>query len=200
MCFSADGIELHQVSAGHDRSIRVWDVGSGELLRSLACESRCHSVSVASDDDTVASAHMDGHVRLSSLRHGGVHHVLFEAGGKPVTCVAFSRTADLLATCARDSCVNLVDIRSQRVLLTLQDSEFLCSGRGSWGRLCWSPDGHYVAAGSASGAICVWETRFGALHAALHSHQSPVTSVVWAPNGLSMASADESGLLALWNS
>jgi autophagy-related protein 16 len=65
-----------------------------------------------------------------------------------------------------------------------------------------SPDGKYVAGGSANGNIFVWRTSDGNLENQLDGHDGVgVVSVAWGrggSNGQQFASVDKKGFLYLW--
>ncbi|RKO83771.1 WD40-repeat-containing domain protein, partial [Blyttiomyces helicus] len=62
-----------------------------------------------------------------------------------------------------------------------------------------SPDGQYVASGSADGALYFWNAAQGRVEKVLREHRSPVCGVVWNPNGgSSVCSADKDKTIVVW--
>lgn len=61
----------------------------------------------------------------------------------------------LVLTCGRDNTLRLVDARTFQVRGTLAAPGFAVTT--NWCTACLSPDESHVAAGSASGAVYIWE-------------------------------------------
>jgi WD40 repeat protein len=68
VCFSADGKRL--VSAGHDSTIRQWDVTSGEAVNVLPQAVGITDLSISADAKLAVTAGWDGRVRLWDLHQG----------------------------------------------------------------------------------------------------------------------------------
>jgi autophagy-related protein 16 len=54
---------------------------------------------------------------------------------------------------SRDDTLKIVDLRTYTARATLTHSGF--ANGVNWNRACFSPDGHYVAAGSTDNGVCV---------------------------------------------
>lgn len=71
------------------------------------------------------------------------------------------------------------------------------------GEIFWSvdlsPDGAWLAAGSADGTIHLWEVASGRRLAVLEGHTDDVRSVAFSPLGGQLASASEDGTIRLWS-
>lgn len=106
---------------------------------------------------------------------------------------AFMRSdGRLLAQLTTQRTIDLVDVPTDRLLHTL-------GGDPSpiW-RISFSPNGHYVASGHASGQICVWEVASGRLCNQWQAHRASVTALAFAPDSVLLASGAVDGALALW--
>lgn len=68
-----------------------------------------------------------------------------------------------------------------------------------WGRLAFSRDGKYIACGSTSGAVFVWEVASRSSPHTLNGHTKMVWDVAWSPDGLQLASAASDGTIWLWD-
>jgi WD40 repeat protein len=63
----------------------------------------------------------------------------------------------------------------------------------------WSPDGRYLASGSADRTVQIWQATNGALHYTFTGHTSPVTTLAWDAQSTSITSAgDEDGKVLVW--
>ena len=107
VALTADGATL--VSAGDDRTIRVWDVSSGQTLRTLiGHEKQIPAIALSPDGRLIASSSRDHSVRLWDMKTGkevGVHR--WHAGD--VMSVKFSPNGKLLASASYDRTVQLRD-------------------------------------------------------------------------------------------
>jgi WD40 repeat protein len=84
------------VSAGADRTIRLWDVGGGRQLKQVATtEATQYAVAVQPDGRRVAAGGADRLVRLFDLATGAVERTL-EGHGDFIHGVAFSPTGTSL--------------------------------------------------------------------------------------------------------
>lgn len=64
----------------------------------------------------------------------------------------------------------------------------------------FSPDGNYVAAGSADGALYIWNVLTGKLERTLAKHHSSsINAVAWSPAGAHVVSVDKGNKAVLWS-
>ena len=80
--------------------------------------------------------------------------------------------------------------KPQRVLRT---------GEGSALALAYSRYGHYLAAGTESGAAVIWDTRSGRRAAVLDGGSSRATAVQFTGDGRHLLVADDGGTVRLWD-
>lgn len=154
-------------------------------------------MSLSSDGNTIASAHLDQHVRLWSLRSGELIENLEKVHSKLVSCVEFSRAGNLLVSCGRDSILKVFDTRTYRVLHELCDPEF--TNPQNWSKFGFSSDGRYVVTGSGNGKVIIWDVEKGRRKRILTHHKEAVMSCQWSPSGKHILSGDKSGDLILWH-
>lgn len=66
--------------------------------------------------------------------------------------------------------------------------------------VAWSPDGRYLASGSADKTVQVWQATDGALRYTFVGHTSPVTALAWNVTSSYITSAgDKDGRVWVWN-
>ncbi|TYZ66746.1 hypothetical protein PybrP1_001927 [[Pythium] brassicae (nom. inval.)] len=184
------------VTGSSDRSMRVWDVPRGRSVQTVNCQSSCNDLAMALGGQ-FASAHHDGVVRFWDTRS---KHLINEMKGlhqDQCTSVSFSGSGEYLLTNSRDHTLRVVDPRMYAAVTTLQHPGYHCGF--DWCKASLSPDGAYAAAGGASGALFVWNTRSGKLEKELRmGHQGAIACCVWRPDGSGAASCDKNGFLVLW--
>jgi autophagy-related protein 16 len=193
--FTADASKV--VTGAHDRTVKVWDMNSGNTLRTIFCFSSCNDVCLSDSYSSIASAHLDGALRLWDLRAGEATQELKDAHAKQVTSVCTASNEYALLSSARDNVLKIWDLRKNACVMTLQDDAYR-SGL-NWSRACWSPDCKFVAAGGAEGSLFIWNVESGALVKQLGSESNAtISAVAWNPNGLQLSSTDRKSRIVLW--
>lgn len=156
-----------------DRTLRLWDVGRASCRQVLRSGSTCNGLDVGVDGNLPVSAHQDGGLRLWDLRSGNPTMII-RAFETQATSVAYGAGFTVLAN-SRDNVLKVLDTRTYETLHTLRHHEeyrtFL-----NWSRACFSPSNTHVAAGSAGGALLVWELASGQVKASLSSSSPDATA------------------------
>ena len=65
--------------------------------------------------------------------------------------------------------------------------------------VCLSPDGKYIASGSADKTVRVWDLGTGKCLMTLEGHSSPVLAVCWSPDGKYIASGSHDKTVRVWD-
>ena len=103
--FSPDGTKV--ASGSRDKTVRLWDVESGEVIHSLVGHSgSVYSVSFSPDGTKVASGSVDRSVKLWDVQSGEVIHSL-EGHSDWVRSVAFSPDGTKLASGSFDRTIKI---------------------------------------------------------------------------------------------
>jgi WD40 repeat protein len=145
LAFAHDGGLL--ASAAKDRTVRLWDVRSGHLLRTLEGHTEAvTSVAFNAHTGHIASASEDQTVRLWELSTGQQIQV-FEGHKSAVWSVAFSRDGKRLASASEDNSVHLWDARGLRF-------DFSLRGHGKHVySVAFSPDSQQLATATHDGMV-----------------------------------------------
>jgi WD40 repeat protein len=98
----------------------------------------------------LAIGHEDGHVDLHTVRAPSSTRELSRAGGKPVTAVAFSRDASLVAWGRKDGEVTVARVADGRQLMSGT------GGRAEIQALAFTPDGRTLASAPQWKPVDVW--------------------------------------------
>lgn len=174
-----------------DRTVRLWDVGRASCKQVLRSGSTCNGLDVSVDGHLPVSAHQDGGLRLWDLRSGNPTMII-RAFETQATSVAYGSNFTVLAN-SRDNALKVIDTRTYETLHTLRHEEYRTFL--NWSRACFSPSNAHVAAGSAGGALLVWELASGQAKASLAAPATSGTGAAGPPASLSTSgSSSGSGL------
>ncbi|KAB1279348.1 Autophagy-related protein 16-1 [Camelus dromedarius] len=198
------------VSGSHDRTLKLWD------LRSKVCEeiqslclyvrvdvNRIKTVFAGSScndivctEQCVMSGHFDKKIRFWDIRSESIVREM-ELLGK-ITALDLNPERTELLSCSRDDLLKIIDLRINAVRQTFSAPGFKCGS--DWTRVVFSPDGSYVAAGSAEGSLYIWSVLSGKVEKVLSKHHSSsINAVAWSPSGSHVVSVDKGSKAVLWS-
>ncbi|MCI0456652.1 MAG: protein kinase [Gemmataceae bacterium] len=221
--FSPDGQRL-AVSGGDSKTVRVWEVTTGqELLALHGHTDRQSAVAYSPDGRLLASSSWDGTVRIWDATTGQPIRTL-RGHRSQIRNVAYSPDGRHLASAGEDGVVKIWDVTD---LERNTGPEALALGRhpNEIRSLAWSPDNGFLATAGPDGTVRIWNTALGqqpySLLAlcppppvvtglvnvwlattgpeilTLKGHRAPVASVVFSPDGKRLASAGEDDTVAV---
>ncbi|CAH1110989.1 unnamed protein product [Psylliodes chrysocephalus] len=184
------------VTGSHDRTLKIWDLRSRACIETKFAGSSCNDlVTVDSAGSIIISGHFDKSIRFwDSRSESSANNVLLN--GK-VTSLDLSRDAKYLVCCVRDDTLKLLDLRMNQVV-TL----FTCDGFKvgcDYSRATFSPNGQYVAVGSADGSVYIWGVNSAKVESILKEHNNAVSATAWHSFGTFLASVDRSRKVAVWS-
>uniref|UniRef100_A0A8C9VFX7 ATG16 autophagy related 16-like 1 (S. cerevisiae) n=1 Tax=Scleropages formosus TaxID=113540 RepID=A0A8C9VFX7_SCLFO len=174
------------VSGSYDRTLKLWDLRSKVCMKTVFAGSSCNDI--VCTEQCVMSGHFDKKVRFWDIRSESIVREL-ELLGR-VTSLDLNHDRTELLTCSRDDIVKIIDLRSNAMRQTFSAQGFKCGS--DWTRVTFSPDGGYVAAGSADGTLYVWNVLSGKVERTLDKHHSSaINAVSWSPSGSHVVSVGE---------
>lgn len=194
-CFSSDSQKA--LTGSHDRTIKIWDLQRGYVLRTIMCSSSCNAICNNAENTLAFSGHFDSNLRIWDLKNGTLVTELDKIHTDQITSVSIRSDSSSILTSSRDNTLKLIDTSSHEVIQSFKHDEY--RNGANWAKSCISPDGAFVAAGSADGQVFIWDVKTGKLHSTLKGHKDIVTCVAWSPaNNGSFASCDKSGHVFFW--
>ncbi|KAJ8963936.1 hypothetical protein NQ314_005267 [Rhamnusium bicolor] len=184
------------VTGSHDRTLKIWDLRSRACIETKFAGSSCNDlVTVDSAGSVIISGHFDKSIRFwDSRSESSANNIILN--GK-VTSLDLTKDAKYLICCVRDDTLKLLDLRMNQVVTV-----FSCEGFKvgcDWARATFSPDGQYVAVGSADGSVYIWGVASAKVERILKEHGSAVTATAWCPYATYLASVDRSKKAVIWS-
>jgi len=179
------------LSCSSDRTIVLWDLDEGRVLRRIGpLELSAWSVAWSPDGERFATAGDDGFVRVWSAARG---ELLFAADlDEPVIySIDWSPDGTRIAAAGWSQTLFVVDAEDGAVLRRLRGhaSAIYC--------VSFSPDGTRLATASVDRSLMLWDTGTGLDLLSVRSFGESLYAVAWSPAGDALVVGREKGLAVL---
>jgi WD40 repeat protein len=192
VAISPDGLTL--VSGSRDKTIKIWNLRSGNLLRTLGGHtSDVNSVAISRDGQTLISGSGDHTIQVWNLNNGTLLRTL-SGHADWVTSVAISRDGQtLVSSGGRDRTIKIWNLSNGTLLRTLSVHT------DSVNSVAISPNGQTLMSGNSDHTIKIWNLNNGTLLRTLSGHTDSVSSVAISPNGQTLVSGSSDNTIKVWN-
>lgn len=190
---SQDGQTLASGSA--DNTIKIWDVPTGKLLRTLqGHKAPVWSVVLSRDGKTLISGSADNTIKIWDVSTGTVLHTLTEHTNI-VYSVALSPDQQTIVSGSQDFTIKLWNAKTGELIRTLSQPEgHLNTVRA----VAISPDGQQIASASWEKNIKLWNLQTGRLLRTLNGHSDKVVAIAFL-NNQTLASGSLDHSLRIWD-
>ena len=181
------------LSGSRDRTLRLWDLGTGQRVRTLEGHtSSVLSVAVAPDGRRALSGSWDRTLRVWNLETGQSLRVL-EGHTGPVLAVAVTPDGRRALSASDDKTLRVWDLDSGQTIRTLQGHTEMVSG------VAVTADGRRAVSASWDRTLQVWDLGTGQSLLTLQGHTEAVNGVAVTPDGRRAVSASYDQTLWLWD-
>lgn len=191
------------VSGSEDGTVRVWNVASGESVRTIPVGAPVQDIALSPAGDRIATAAGDptrpnraGTILLWDIRMG---KKVVELVGheRAALAVAFDATGTRLASAGQDEKVNLHDAATGKAL------GYYAGHSRSVNDVAFLADGDILASvsGGNAGGLCelrLWRTD-GSELAAVEPHEQRIGALAVSPGGRTLAVGSQDKTMSLWN-
>ncbi|XP_019903444.1 autophagy-related protein 16-2 isoform X3 [Esox lucius] len=184
----------HVVTGSADRTVKIWDLHRAACIQTIEVLSYCSDV--VCSEFFIVSGHYDRKIRFWDSRAASCTQEVPLPG--KVTSLDISPDHRQLLSCSRDETLHVVDLRMNSCRICFRAEGFKCGCDNT--KAIFSPDGSYLAAGSADGAVYIWNINTGNLETRLpEMHSSSINAVAWSGSGEYVVSVDKSRRAVLWS-
>jgi hypothetical protein len=198
IAFSPDGKRL--ASGSWDRTVKFWEVASGEPLNTVAHKVKeIQSLAFSPDGRWLATENSSNTATLrdsstgQEIRSFPNDRPLAALGSNWVYSIAFSPDGRWLASGVDDKTVRLWDVKTGQKLRDLTGLHRPVI------YIAFSPDGRFLATGADEKTVRIWDAVSGEEIFKLIGHKRPVYAVAFSPNGRWLASASADRTVKLWD-
>ena len=180
-------------TGGSDKTVRIWDVATGEERAVLARRAeRVEAVAVAPDGRWLAVGGWGRTVRIWDVATAQQRRAL-AARTKWVGAVAASPDGRWLATGSRNGSVRIWEVATGQQRGAL-------AARTKWvGALAWAPDGSWLATAGSDETVRIWDVATGQERTVLTGHAERVDAVAVSPDGSWLATAGSDETVRIWD-
>ncbi|MCL1463820.1 WD40 repeat domain-containing protein [Argonema galeatum A003/A1] len=188
--FSPDGKTL--ASGSRDTTIKLWDVKTGKLIRTIEHSGSIVSLSFSPDGKTLASGGGDNTIKLWNVNTGQEIKTLTKQG-KYGFSISFSPDGKTLASGSEEKTIKIWDVKTGKEIITLNGH------KADINSVSFSRDGKILASGSTDKSIKLWDVKTGKEIKTLNGHSDRVRSVSFSPDGKTLASGSDDNTIKIWN-
>ena len=185
LSLTRDGKTL--IAAGGDGIIRVWDVASGQLQRTLTGHTNVvYKADLSPNEKLIASSSRDLTARIWDFATGRELHQLtgFHCA---VKAIAFSPDSKTVAAVGNDGLVKIWDVKTGGELKTLVHTNSPDVDNGTYSAV-FSRNGKKIYVGNGDGTISEWDVASGKESSVWKAGRDTIYDLVFTPDYRLLAS------------
>src|SRR5262249_37694719 len=199
VAFTPDG--QHLVTASRDKSLRIWEVGSGkEVLKVKDLPAGATALALSPDGGKLATTagkwlkdkqQWVGEVNLYDAKTGKLVSTI-KGHADPIEAVAFHPKGTQLATASNDGTAKVWDVAGGKELFTLKGHG------GPVVAIAYSGDGKWIATGSDDKTVKLWDASDGKEVRTLKGPSRRVSAVAFSKDDKYLAAGSQDGTVTVW--
>lgn len=186
LIFSPDSKRL--ASASRDRTVRIWDVETGQQLLVLTNDEVVRGIAFSPDGKRLAATNDLAATKVWDLARAEVV-VSFQGHERGAFDLVWSADGKRIATCGNDGTARVwnADTGEELTVCRGHDTPTLRS-------LAFSPDGRLIVTAAADDPIArMWDAQSGRQVLELKGHTHSARQVAWSADGLRIATGGQGG-------
>jgi WD40 repeat protein len=188
--FSTNGKTV--VSGSTDKTIKVWNVDTGEAISTLTGHTGVvRAIALSADGRTLISGSGDKTIKIWNFQTFQLKRTITH-NSSPVWSVAISSDGQTLVSGHEDGTIKIWNYPTGQLLRTIKGHE------GRVFSVAISPDGETFATGGIDKSIKLWGLYTGDRLRTLAQYQDAVRAVIFSRDGKILASASWDQTIKLW--
>jgi len=112
------------VTASLDRSIKMWDITTGQPKSSINTMSQCYDMHISNSETKMVSGHNDCSIKMWDINSKECTHKFEYAHNDKVSCVRFTADEKYIVSTSKDDTIKIWDIRQKKILHTFEHDLF----------------------------------------------------------------------------
>ena len=189
VAFSPGGRKIASASGdGKGNIVQIWDVESGEKIRSFEGQLYCMYFAVFSPDGKLIGLAFDGStISLCDIETGEVIRT-FKGHTDRVLSIAFSPDGKQIVSASDDQTVRIWNVETGEEIYQFEGHKYEVISA------MFSPDGKLIASTGKNCTVCVWDVESGAVFQKL---ELPFTAVSFSPDGKHLVYSEDKDVI-IW--
>ena len=183
-------------AVSHDKLIKLWDLESGKLLRTITnIAGYTNAISFSPDGRRLIHGAEDKTIRIWDAETGGAVRTI-TGHTDYVNEARYSPDGKRIASCADDKLVKIWDAETGREIRSLAGHTDMVAV------VAWSPDGRRIASGSDAQekTIRIWDAESGRVLQTITGQGGRIQALAYSPDGKKIASsAVEDKAVKIWD-
>ena len=179
-------------SGGWDKTIKLWNLQTGQLLKTfIGHEQLVSAIAFSPDSQILASGSKDSSIKLWNIQTGELIRTL-KGHELSVLSLAISPDGETLASSSADGTIGLWKLKTGQPIRKL-------SGHtdGVWS-IVITKDGKTLISGSWDKTVKLWDLATGQLKGNLRGHSGYINAVGISPDGNTLVSGGWDGQVKVW--